>query len=305
MQEKANKIVLPQGVRDACAKIYSAEHPAAFEKAVPKAHRVARLPFAVDALNAIAANLPDPYHWRFITAEAFAAEFEACEARRATSAEINGLYWRDTLATIEAHSVMAAWRMIDIAQSSLQLVESEAVVPAAILARSALESAIQFVYDSGRMSGAIDEVSKLDLSTSIVSHEVLEAVIVQTVYASRQSDSDPIYKSKNILTVIEKIAKLAEKDPIASEYELLCELTHPNFLGRSVHVVGIEPKTRPGDELRLISHRNGLNSDALLLSAFWALSWSIEAQASSFLVIQNAIGNMITKFPFLETKRAG
>jgi hypothetical protein len=72
----------------------------------------------------------------------------ASAGRGGTAAEINGLYWRDTLATIEAYTVMTVWRMIDIGQSALQCVESEAVVPASILARSAFESAIQFVHDA-------------------------------------------------------------------------------------------------------------------------------------------------------------
>lgn len=144
---------------------------------------------------------------------------------------------------------------------------------------------------------------KLDLVASTVTSEDLEAFLLQTVYASRQSGADPIYKSKNILTVIEKVAKAAKDDPIASEYEVLCELTHPNFLGRSNYLVGIEPKARLGDEVRLISHRSGLNSDAVLQSTLWALSWAIEGHATSTHLVQGAIRDMFAKFPFLAARR--
>jgi hypothetical protein len=264
---------------------------------------VARLPLAVGALNAIAGSLPDPYHWRFMTVEAFSAELGTLSVGGRSAAEVNGHYWRDTLATIEAYTVMAVWRIVDISKAAFALVESDAYVPASILARSALESAIQFVHDARTVASSLDEVMEFDLVASTVTSEELEAFLLQTVYASRQSGADPIYKSKNILTVIEKIAKVAKDDPIGSEYEVLCEMTHPNFLGRSTYVVGIEPKARPGDEVRLISHRNGLNADAVLQSTLWALSWAIEGQATSTHLVQGAISDMFAKVPFLTARR--
>ncbi|MDF7777580.1 hypothetical protein P1X14_20155 [Sphingomonas sp. AOB5] len=298
MEDGSRTIRLPQAIRQACAEALAAGRPIGDTKAA----RVARIAIAVDGLNAIAASLPDTYHWRFTTAEAFLVKLDACRAKRGGAKEVNALYWRDTVATMEAYMVMSVWRMVDIADAALALVETDAIVPAAILARSALESAVQFVHDARTMAASLDHARTHDMATVTVMSEELEKFLLQTVYASRQTGTDPLYKSKNILTVIEKVAKVAKGDPIASEYEMLCELTHPNFLGRSVYFAGVQPKEIPGDEVRLISHRNGVNADAVLQSTLWALSWAIERQASSTHLIQSAIGDLFGAFPFL-TKR--
>lgn len=296
MREGHKRIELPRAVADLCM----ASDTLSATSVSGKLQRVARLPVAVGALNAIADSLPDPYHWRFMTVEAFSGLLSQLGGR---VADVNALYWRDTMATIEAYTVMAVWRMVDLSKAAFALIESDAIVPAAVLARSALESALQFVHDARTISSCFDEIMKGDLTAAVVTSEELEAFLLQAVFASRQSDADPIYKSKNILTVIEKIAKVAKDDPIAKEYETLCELTHPNFLGRSNYVVGVDPKGRPGDEIRLISHRNGHGAGDVLQSTLWALSWAIEGQAASTHLVQGAMADVASKFPFLATRR--
>ncbi len=305
MEQRRNSIKLPDEIRAACQRPDPIPAFVPGDKGSTKPTRIARLPKIVDGLNAIALALPEPYHWRFITADAFAQEMHTIIEKGGSAADLNGLYWRDTLSSIEAYTVMAVWRMVDIANGSFALIESDSLVPASILARSALESAIQFVHDARTFAATLDGIMELDLEHVNVSSESLEAFILQTVFASRQTGADPIYKSKNILTIIEKIAKVAKDEPIASEYEILCELTHPNFLGRSVYLTSIEPKARKGDEIRLISHQNGMNAAAVLQSTLWALSWAIEGQATSAHLVQTTIGAMFAKFPFLAERRAG
>jgi hypothetical protein len=262
---------------------------------------VARLPVAVRALNAIAAGLPDPYHWHFMTVEAFSVRARQLGGR---AAELNALYWRDVIATVESYAVTAVWRMVDLSKGAFALIEIDAVVPAAVLARSALESALQFVHDARTISSSFDDVMQsADLSGVIAISEELEAFLLPSAYASRQSDADPIYRPKNILTVMEKIAKIAKEDPIASEYEMLCEFTHPNFLGRSNYVVGMNPLAQTGEHVRLVSHRNGQIAGDALKSTLWALSWAIEGQAASTHLVQGAISNLTSRFPLLATKR--
>ncbi|MBY3369072.1 hypothetical protein [Rhizobium laguerreae] len=296
MRKGQRRIELPKEIVDLCVEVQ------ALPDATSKAVRIGRLPRAVGAMNAIADSLPGTYHWRYKTAAAFAEEAETLAYNGGGPSDLNRLYWRDTLGTIEAYTVMAAWRMVDIAGAAFALLESEAHVPAGILARSALESAIQFVHDARTISHTLNELMKLDLTTTGVQSETLEAFLLQSVYASRQSDADEIYRSKNILTVIEKIAKLAKDDPIAAEYEVLCELTHPNFLGRSNYLVGVEAGARPGDEMRLIAHQNGVNSNQVLQSTLWSLSWAIEGQATSIHLVQSSVRDMFAKFPFLAAR---
>jgi len=289
VQTKNVTIEIPAECREAISKISATDGQ---NSTSARLMRIRRLVPAVDALNAIAASLPTSYGWRFITAENFTKLFEAGAQTGASVSELNAFYWQDTLATIEAYTVMAVWRMVDICQSAFRCIDEDAIVPSAVLARSALESSVQFVQDARTIAASLEHVLKADLSAGIVTSTELEQYLLQTVYASRQTGSDEIYKSKNILTVLEKIAKVAKDEPLREEYELLCEVTHPNFLGRSTYIMGAEDDRGDGSELRILSPANGIGSDALLQSAIWALSWAIEAQANSTHLVQGVVQDL-------------
>lgn len=263
--------------------------------------RVRRLPEVIEELQAIADKLPARYGWRFKTADAFSAE---ASSPNLSIADLNALYWRDTLALAEAYSVMAVWRMVDICQSAVRAIEEENVVPSCILARSALESAVQFVHDARTVSATLDEICNVDLHNQIAVSSELEQILVRTVFSSRLTGTEEIYRSTNVLTVIDKIAKVAESGPIKRQYELLCELTHPSFLGRSTHLISAERGPRAGDELRVISPENGPTADEFRQLAFWALSWAIEGQASSFRLTQKSIRDFFEAFPLLKSRAA-
>lgn len=300
MREGNVTIELPAGW-EAAARDLEAE---VSNHAVPRRlQRIRRLAAAVSGLNAIAASLPKSYGWRFITADAF-SEIVAKKAQAGASpSDMNNFYWRDTLATVEAYTVMSVWRMVDICQTSLRCMEEEAVVPCAILARSALESAVQFVQDARTISASLEEVIRQDLSAGLAISTELEQYLLQTVYASRQTGADEIYKSRNILTVIDKIAKVAKDEPIKKEYEVLCEVTHPNFLGRSTYLARAEDDRGDGSELRVISPADGLNSAPLQQTALWALSWAIEAQSTSTHLLQGTVRRFIRTLPPVDANR--
>jgi len=251
----------------------------------------------VKALNAITASLPAAYGWRFITADNFTKLYEARARGGASIAELNTLYWRDMLATIEANTVMSVWRMVDICQSAFRCIEEDAIVASAILARSALESSVQFVQDARTFAASLEQVMQADLRANIGHSSELEQYLLQTVYASKQADADEIYRPKNILTVLRNIAKIAKDEPLEEQYEILCEVTHPNFLGRSIYVAGAEADPSTGSELRTISPQNGLATERLLRSILWTLSWAIEAQATSTHLVQGAVRDFVGILP--------
>ncbi|WP_375462130.1 hypothetical protein [uncultured Enterovirga sp.] len=228
-----------------------------------KERRICMLPVLVDRFNVLSYSFPDPYSWRFKTAASFLDEQAELVARGTTARELNDLYWRDTLSVIEAYSVSSVWRMVDICQAAFRAVEQENIVPAGILARSAFESAVQFVQDARTISATLEGISKADMHNSIVVCEDLEKYLLRTMYASRLTGSDEIYKSTSILTTIGKISKASQDDQLQHRYEVLCELTHPNFLGRSIYLTHFEKGPRDGDEVRFISHLNGKNAGAI------------------------------------------
>ncbi|MEJ1117087.1 hypothetical protein V9K92_01170 [Phyllobacterium sp. CCNWLW109] len=266
--------------------------------------RIERIPAAIDGVNALADAFPDQYHWRFKTAEAFRAEAEELHRRNATTIDLNALYWRDSLAIIEAHTVMSLWRMIEIAQSAFRALEQDNYIPMSILVRSAFESAIQFVDDARTFAPTLDSLKQIDFETQLVESESLETLLLKSVYGSRMSSSDDIYRSRNILTSIERIAKASKNDPIRYHYEVLCELAHPNFLGRSIYLAEVRKGPCEGDEIRIIAHANGINAPPILYSALWALAWSLEGLQVSVHLVQNSIADFLKAHPGLANKRS-
>jgi hypothetical protein len=270
-----------------------------FDATSPTQVRVSRLPDAISALNQLMESLPDQYGWRFKTAEALNAQRRQAAETGASVQDLNTIYWRDVLSNVEAYSVTSVWRMRDLTRSVLGELAQENVIAACILARSALESSIQLVHDARTFSATLDGVRKRDLTQEVVVSKELEEKILKTVFASRLSGADEIYKSTNILSVIEKIAKLAPLEPLSEQYELLCEVTHPNFLGRSIYLIDKRTTDHDGDEIRVVAPGVGLNSAALLQPALWALSWAVEAECTATQLQQQAVRAMFESFPWL------
>jgi hypothetical protein len=264
--------------------------------------RISRLPEAIEAFNDLIANMPISYGWHFKTADQFTKQVRKHAEAGAPARDVNSLYWRDLLGNIEAYSVMSVWRMRDLARSVLTELERDNVIAACIVARSAFESAVQLAHDARTVSATLDGVRTHDMTSQVLISTDLEEEILKTVFASRLSDADEIYKGKNILTIIGKIGKIAPSDHLSDRYELLCEVTHPNFLGRSVYLVEQRESGLAGDEIRVIAMKGGSNSAVLVQAGLWALSWSLEAQCAATHLQQQSIAAMFDTFPQLRNR---
>jgi hypothetical protein len=208
---------------------------------------------------------------------------------------VNQLYWQDTLKTCEAYTVMCSWRMVDMARSCVWALERDDALCAAILARSALEGTAQFADAARTISATLDGLSDVDREANIVVSTDLEAFLLKTVFASRLPIDDPIYHPTNIVTIVQRISKIEGQSLVLATYQDLCEITHPNFLGRSVYVADTRANTRPGDEIRTLSFEKGPMTSRVVLTAVRALSWACATHVPSALLLQKSISNLWTK----------
>ena len=99
----------------------------------------------IEQLNGLSSRLPRRYGWRFRSVEAYRAELEAIDNSAIDALPANLLYWKDTLANCEAYSLMNVWRTIELARSCSWALARHDAICASLLARSALETAAQFV----------------------------------------------------------------------------------------------------------------------------------------------------------------
>ena len=168
---------------------------------------------------------------------------------------------------------------------------------AAIVARAVLEGVAQFLDTARTLTATLEQVSTRDLYRQVVTSEELERYLVKTIFASRLPESEDYYNPTNILTVLKRLSKIKGQERILEHYSELCEVAHPNLLGRSVYLTGVRPGARDGDELRIISFSQGPSHIQILGRTLWVLSWALAAQVSSGNLMQSGITSFYGKLP--------
>lgn len=257
---------------------------------------------SVEKLNVLSSKLPRRHSWRFLTADAFSAEaksiFENC-------ADYNLLYWTDTLGNCEAYSLTNVWRMIELAQSGILSLRGNETVSASLVSRAGLENAAQFVdfarwvsctlgLDKPKMKKGSPLDPDRDLKTSLITSLELEKYLLKTIFASRLPGTDKLYEATDVLTSIDRITRSPGQGAVRPAYNILCEVAHPNFLGRSLYILDVKPGQREGDEIRTIGHGHGHgpSKTQVVEAMVTALSWSCWAHVTAFNLISEAIESM-------------
>jgi hypothetical protein len=255
-------------------------------------------------LNTLCTKIPKEYKWRFRTAEGFNTEMK--DIMPGNVLEVNRLYCRDQLGCCEAYGVLSTWRTVDLARGCIWALARNDVVGAALMARSALENSAQLVdacrsisatlagESEGLANGGLLDPS-VDFKQSIVISEDFEKLLLKTLYATRLPGSEEFYSPTNILTIIARISKTPTQDSVLKTYELLCEVAHPNFLGKSIYLQSAQPGNRPGDEWRTIAHGVGPASLQIIEATVSALSWSCGTNVSAFALLSETLKSVISK----------
>ena len=145
------------------------------------------------------------------------------------------------------------------------------------------------------VAATLEQIGDVDFRKVVVISEDLEKFLLKTVFASRRADDEEIYKPTNILTIITRIAKSPNQENISSFYETLCEVAHPNFLGRSVHVLEVCPGPREGDEIRILGPGQNMSFTSITEATVGALSWACGTHVTSFAEMSTAIGGFLTR----------
>jgi hypothetical protein len=255
----------------------------------------------IDAFNKLLSSVPRKYSWDYMTADAFReVSGQLAKTRPDGSAvnEVYRLYWTDMLGQIEAFSVMNAWRLGEIARSTVWAIRRSDVLTAAVMSRAALETAAAYAWLQTEIRPAIEQAAAADTLTQIKYDDQgvtkdLEEKLLKVVYASRLKDSEPFYNPTNIVTIIEKIAKKIPQQEIISEtFHLLCEVAHPNWAGRSIYITHTIPGRIPGYEQRTISSDHGADAHVILQASVTALSWATGTFSRSCVAFQAALAKM-------------
>ncbi len=122
-----------------------------------------------------------------------------------------------------------AYRLVDIADASLDLFESGRLVPGCILARSALET----VAGLHMLNKRISEVREAEQFVEFADF------LAKAAFGSRDESSK--HKALNVLTMVDHLNK--KYGVIQDQYDHLSEYTHPNLKGGLMAYSDIDLKT--------------------------------------------------------------
>ena len=250
---------------------------------------------SIKEFNEFSVAFPSKYGWRFKTKEAFEIEIQEAASVGASPIAFNRLYWMDTMKHLEAYTVMSVWRTAELLRSAVRSLSDGETIVSAIVARAAVESVAQFLDISRKVSPTLEDLQKHDFQNRVVASSELEELVLKSVFSSKLPDAEKELNPTNILTILQRISKNRGQNDLMARYGVLCEVTHPNFLGRSVYVSEVETKQRIGDELRVLSPKHGPMSEDLIELSLWAISWSAATQVSSALLMQSSIGPIAAK----------
>jgi hypothetical protein len=183
----------------------------------------------IDTLNKLASNLPKSLPWDHKTAD----EFKAMVIRTPDPNQQLKLWWEDMLNQIQAFGLMSAWRLTEVVSSAVWAIRRNDPICAAIMARAALETVASYAWFSTKVRPAIDSLVE---NNQIGYVEDLEDELLKTLFASR-IETETFYHPTNIVTVIGHITKkVPHQEDVGRCYETLCEVAHPNMLGRSIYL---------------------------------------------------------------------
>ena len=145
----------------------------------------------------------------------------------------NRIFWRDQLSTFEAWKLMFLWRMSEQSQAALFLRDENKIVSCASVCRSAFELAINALVISGKLSNVLHQLDARRVKSTLSFSNTFPADVELAIYGTRIAErvSNSVPTQKNIMTHLERLKKHPLGSGLEKTYELLCDLTHPNWLG--------------------------------------------------------------------------
>jgi hypothetical protein len=231
----------------------------------------------ISLLDRLAGNLPKSLNWRHRTVDQLKAETDHLRAL-GRPLEAYKLIWQDMLDQIQAFGLLSAWRLLELASSAIWAIRRNDPLCAAIMARSALETSAAYAWFQLRIRPGIDAVIGKD--QFVVDFEQLEIEILKTLWASRLEDAEAFFNPTNIVTIIGHITKkVPDQEDVGVCYGILCEVAHPNMLGRSLFL-------SERDGVTVISRKRGPSATVIERASLLALSWAAGTLPRSLTAMQ-------------------
>jgi hypothetical protein len=206
------------------------------------------------------------------------------EALKADCFGLNRSFWMDQLVTFEAWRSVFLWRISEQVESALLLKKDAKYVAAAAVCRTAFELGFTALITSAKLCQILKQLDARRVRTSACLSTTFPEDVELAIFGTRISDrvnaGSP--SQKNLLTSLDRLKRHELGGEIGVYYELLCDLSHPSWLGN-------RPFYRLGDQGTIM--RTSQEYDPAWLPEAQAildstLSWT--AHAARNVMVQSA-----------------
>jgi len=228
--------------------------------------------------------------WNYLTDEKF-ANLALANPKAQT---VNRLFLSHLIRLAEAYQWMSVWRVTEVAAPAVRALNANEITAACVLTRSLLELTASFALAALKIEKWFRTFPWEQVDQTRFGDPEMELFITKLVFGSRLRDDDDPLKQTNILTLINKLDKLAvqhgqQPKMVAERYAVLSEAAHPNhlgferFMGEISHDAATSWSTR---ELRVAE--TGAARDHLAKNCLWGLAFSHFMMLESFSMIDEA-----------------
>lgn len=148
----------------------------------------------------------------------------------------NRVFWNDQLVSFEAWRYTVLWRATEQIESALALKQNSSLIGCATLSRSAFELAISSLVVSARLCKVLKQINSDSLTKTICFSNTFPDDIERALYGTRIAKAERVGRpsQKSVITYLDQIEKLSGED-LKSNYDLLCDLTHPSWFGNRAY----------------------------------------------------------------------
>lgn len=228
-------------------------------------------------------KLPNEYWWKFSSKETIEKQ-----ARGAVSCqELNSIFWKDQARNIEAYALMTCWRGVELVKSCLFGINGQEVIAPAVSARSLLELSTVFLLNANSLHKTFGELSFPE--NAIVTSSEIEALVVKMIWGTRYGEPEQHLTQTNIMTSLKRLSKSPNAAELMPNYEFLCDIAHPSFIGNTSYWSHVESVYPDGSQKRVMSRLSDREFNTEITDkTIWALAWSSVCTRNAFEIMSDA-----------------
>nr|WP_256837280.1 hypothetical protein [Pseudomonas oleovorans] len=228
-------------------------------------------------------KVPNEYGWKFSGKESLEKQISEV----ASYQEVNSIFWKDQARNVEAYALMTYWRGVELIKSCLSGINAREVIAPAISARSLLELSTVFLLNSNNLHKTFGELSFPE-NTIVTSSEV-EALVVKMIWGTRYGEPEPYLTQTNIMTSLQRLSKNPKATELMPNYEFLCDIAHPSFIGNTSYWSHVDSVYPDGSEKRVMSRLSSREFNTEITDkTIWALAWSSACIRNAFEIMSDA-----------------